>query len=156
MDQPLYNALRVVHLIALIAWLGLSTGAWLLMRRLRRQGVSDATLYPAFAKIVDGEHHALALLLVSGAALLAVVGLDVTKTLWFAAKTALIVFVILPIEGLDIAKIGAVKRDPSPERIAAYDRFLVWGGAALMIASVAIIALGKFRPMGWLKAPSGS
>jgi len=145
MNHPLYNALRVVHLVALVGWLGLSTGAWLLLRRLRGS-VERGVLWRAFGKIVDIEHVFLGLLLASGIALLAVVGFPYAKTLWFVIKLAIVMCVIVPIECADIAKTQWLAVDASPERIASYERFLLLAGAPIMLAALAILALAMFKP----------
>ncbi len=145
MNHPLYNALRVVHLVALVGWLGLSTGAWLLLRRLRGS-VQAGVLWPAFGKIVNLEHVFLGVLVASGVALLWVVDYPKTKALWLTIKLAIVMCVIVPIECADIAKTQWLAVDTSPERVASYERFLVWAGTPIMLAALAIIALAVFKP----------
>lgn len=145
MEPAFRTALRVVHLAALIGWLGFSTGAWLLVRRLERD-VRAEVLWPAFARVVDLEHLCLALLAGSGIALWATAPVPLAEQPWFLAKLGLLLGVVAPIEAVDLWRTARVARDPAPERVAAYRRFLVVGGSVLLTAAGAILALGKFRP----------
>jgi len=146
MDHPLYNALRVVHLLSLVGWLGLSTGAWLLLRRLERD-VKVETLWPAFAKVVDAEHCFLGLLIASGVALMFVVGVShLHRQLWFILKLAILLAIVIPVECGEIYLTSRLAREPSKERIASYKRFLWIGGSTILMAATVIVILGKFRP----------
>ncbi len=144
--KDLRAALLVVHLLSLAGWLGLSTGAWLLLRRIRGR-LPEEALWPAFARVVDLEHLCLLALLASGVGLAFVAGWKtMTAMLWFVLKLAAVMIVVVPIECADVVLTARVKADPSPERIARYERFLWWAGGALVATAVGIVALGKFRP----------
>jgi putative copper export protein len=142
----LHRSLLVLHLLSLAGWLGLSTGAWLLLRKI--EGKLDAeTLWREFGRIVNLEHVMLACLVASGAGLLVVAGAaDLMRTPWFVIKLALLLGVIVPIEAKDIVDTLVLVAQPTPERIAAYRRFIVWAGFAVIGAAIAIVVLAKFRP----------
>ncbi|MBI2932268.1 MAG: hypothetical protein HYY16_11505 [Planctomycetes bacterium] len=141
----LHRSLLVVHLLALVGWLGLATGAWLLLRRIESE-VKPEVLWRAFGKVVQAKHHFLGLLVASGLGLLGVVGFPFAKVLWFSLKMGILLCVIVPIECADVVQVARLIHDPSAERIARFRRFVAWAGAALIVAGVAIISLGKFRP----------
>ncbi len=143
----LYKCLVVLHIFSLVGWFGLSTGAWLLLRKIERD-TRPEVLWPAFAKVVDAEHHFLAVLILSGIGMAAMAGFGaMLHVLWFVLKLGIIMCVLIPVECADIVLTMRLKRDPSPERIAAYKRFLAYGGATIVAAALAIVVLAKFQPL---------
>lgn len=91
-----------MHLGALVAWVAIALGVQLVLSRARRGGrppdevAARRRLQPALL----AEHGALALLLVSGVALLEHRGWGLGHARWIALKVGLVVFLVLPLESI--------------------------------------------------------
>lgn len=99
-----FIALKIVHIGALIFWLGPSLGAWLMLGALRkREGeFTSATHlgYQVFIQMLILEHVAFVFLLASGIGMAALVfGIDQP---WLQWKLLIILLVIIPLEIADI------------------------------------------------------
>lgn len=98
--------IKLLHISGLILWLGPSGGAWLLVqlskRRLQQDSREFNALYRDFVKFFWIEHFGLLLLLLSGILLVMIEDFTVLGAAWIQIKLVLIVFVLLPIEALDI------------------------------------------------------
>ncbi|KPJ95906.1 MAG: hypothetical protein AMJ55_02905 [Gammaproteobacteria bacterium SG8_15] len=107
MDETFwFSFIKLLHISGLILWLGPSGGAWLLVqlskRRLDQQSVEFNELYRDFVKFFWIEHLGLVLLLGSGILLLSIYGFAALDWAWIQLKIALVVFILLPIEAVDI------------------------------------------------------
>lgn len=107
MDETFwFSFIKLLHISGLILWLGPSGGAWLLVqlskRRLDQQSVEFNELYRDFVKFFWIEHLGLVLLLGSGISLLSMYGVAALDWAWIRLKIALVVFILLPIEAVDI------------------------------------------------------
>jgi hypothetical protein len=157
-------ALKVVHLGALIVWLGPSGGAWLVLVLERRKcgdpSVASHYLYRGFLKLLWIQHAGVLVLLGSGLLLLYLYGFALLEYRWLQLKLLLVLLVILPIELGDIwfshARLPRLfaARDPSApytpqeERaLRAYHRYFVPIGLAILLPTVvAIMWLAVARP----------
>jgi len=154
---------KFLHLGGLILWLGPSGGAWLLLqlakRRLDPQGAEYQSLYRDFLPFFWVEHFGLAMLLGSGIFLLSLYGFPALEWTWLRAKLMLVLFVIVPIEILDIW-FGHIRlprwfssdRSSTDEKTGsdvykAYERkFVPISLPILLIAVVLILWLVSARP----------
>lgn len=97
---------KLLHIAGLILWLGPSGGAWLLVqlskRRLDQQSTEYRELYRDFVKFFWVEHFGLLLILGSGVLLALMYGNTLLALKWFQLKIALVLFVLLPLEVIDI------------------------------------------------------
>jgi hypothetical protein len=97
---------KVLHLGALVLWLGPSGGAWLVLmlarRRLGEPGVVTHYMYRGFLQMLWFEHLGLLLMLGSGALLLSMYGLSALGMTWLRLKLLLVLAVIIPIEIADM------------------------------------------------------
>ena len=100
----LFVALKILHIGALIFWLGPSLGAWFVLLALRKH-VGEITpaahlAYRIFIKTLILEHIAFVALLASGIGMACLVyGFNQP---WLQWKLFIIVFLIVPLEILDI------------------------------------------------------
>ena len=103
-SEALLPALKLLHIAALIFWIGPTLGAWwLLLAGTRHFGEPTPVsyfLYRAFLKTLWLEHAALGVLIASGFAL-AYYNQAFGWT-WLQAKLILIVLVVVPLESVDI------------------------------------------------------
>jgi hypothetical protein len=101
-----FPLLKLLHIGGLILWLGPSGGAWLLVqlskRRLDQQSIEYKELYRDFLNFFWVQHLGLFLLLGSGVLLLSMYGYAALDWTWIQFKIALVLFVVLPIEAMDI------------------------------------------------------
>lgn len=102
--EYLYGILKLLHLGALLLWIGPTLGGWWLLRcanhRFGEPGMVSQYLYSVFLKLLWLEHAALVVLLGSGLAMAFLydwIGAD-----WLYYKLILVVLVILPLELVDI------------------------------------------------------
>lgn len=99
-----FIALKIIHIGALVFWLGPSLGAWLMLGALRKQEgeFSRATHlgYKVFIQMLILEHVAFIFLLASGAGMAALV--FGTGQAWLQWKLLIILLAIIPLEIADI------------------------------------------------------
>lgn len=99
-----YNAVKLVHLGALVFWIGPTLGAWWMLRvanhRFGEPGMVSQHLYQAFLHLLWVEHMAFAALLLSGASLAWLHGWFGES--WLSLKLALVIVVVVPFELVDI------------------------------------------------------
>jgi len=99
-----YVALKIVHLGALLLWLGPALGAWWMLRcaihRFDDPGMVSHYFYRVFLRFVWFEHLALLVLLASGFALAGVT--QAFSTNWLQYKLLLVALVVIPLEIIDI------------------------------------------------------
>jgi hypothetical protein len=97
-----FPVVKVVHLGALVLWLGPSGGVWLaLMIERRRTGepnVISHHLYLAFLRTLWFQHLGVVLMLGTGVLLLSMYGTAALGLSWVKWKIGLIAAVIVPIE----------------------------------------------------------
>jgi len=98
------TALKLVHIGALVFWIGPTLGAWWMLRvanhRFGEPGMVSQHLYQAFLHVLWIEHSAFAVLLLSGAAMAWLQGWFGQP--WLTVKLLLVLAVVLPLELLDI------------------------------------------------------
>lgn len=101
-----FSAVKVLHLGALVLWLGPSGGAWLVLMLARRQvgepGVVTHYLYRGFLQMLWFQHLGLLMMLGTGILLLSIYGFDAIGMTWLKLKLALVLGVIIPIEIADM------------------------------------------------------
>lgn len=141
--------LLLFHLIGVIAWLGPSVGAWLMVLQARREGHGIRAL-EWFERIVRLEHAGLALLLVTGVGMLVFYGLWPPRS-WLLWKLGLVVLIVVPIEIGDLYLshlwLPRALKGPEPEGVAThYERWLWRAGVPLLLTAFAILLLAVFKP----------
>ncbi|NIW85709.1 MAG: DUF2269 family protein [Gammaproteobacteria bacterium] len=157
MDAGFWLAtLKVVHLSALVIWLGPSGGAWMVLALERREcgdpSVASHYLYCGFLRLLWLQHVGVLVLLGSGLLLLHLHGFAPLEYRWLQIKLLLVFLVILPIELADTwlghARLPRVfaAREPgtpyTPEELRAlrfYRRYFVPIGLALLLPTVVLI-----------------
>lgn len=101
-----FPIVKVVHLGALVLWLGPSGGAWLVLMLARREiGEPNAVshnLYLGFLRMLWFEHLGFILMLGSGVLLLSTYGFSAVGMTWLKVKLILVLVVISPIEIADM------------------------------------------------------
>ncbi len=148
--MELFFALKLLHLGALIFWLGPSLGAWLVLLALRRhQGeLTPAThlAYRVFLQMLMVEHVAFVVLLATGAAMVWLV--YSLQLPWLQWKLLLVLGLVIPLEIADIwygnirlprifARFNEQGYDSQQTRILRiYHRYIT--GAALVIIPVTV------------------
>ncbi|MBB6521244.1 DUF2269 domain-containing protein [Pseudoteredinibacter isoporae] len=98
-----YTLIKLLHIGALIMWLGPPLGAWLMLRQARASCQDETRLfeqYRLFYRLIALEHIALAFLLGSGLWMASEYSL--WSAPWLQQKLILVFAVLLPIELLDI------------------------------------------------------
>lgn len=98
-----YFLLKVIHLGALIFWLGPALGAWLVLKYANHKSHNSQTIaviYPVFFMMLSLEHIAFAALLTSGIAMAH--STDMWQTPWLHTKLSLLLLIIIPMEIIDI------------------------------------------------------
>jgi uncharacterized membrane protein len=101
-----FPIIKVVHLGALVIWLGPSGGAWMVLMLARRKAGEPSLvtqyLYRGFFQMLWLEHLGFFTMLASGVILLAMLGFEMTTARWLMLKLAILFLVILPIEAVDL------------------------------------------------------
>jgi uncharacterized membrane protein len=100
----IFIVLKILHIGSLIFWLGPSLGAWFILMPMRKQlgEITPAThlAYRIFIKMLILEHVAFVVLIISGIAMTSLVfGFNQP---WLQWKLLIILFLIVPLEILDI------------------------------------------------------
>lgn len=100
----IFIALKILHIGSLIFWLGPSLGAWFILMAMRKQlgEITPAThlAYRIFIKMLILEHVAFVALIASGIGMaILVFGFNQP---WLQWKLLIILFLIVPLEILDI------------------------------------------------------
>jgi hypothetical protein len=159
-----FPVVKVVHIGALVIWLGPSGGAWMVLMLARRRagepGLVTDYLYRGFFQMLWLEHLGFFTLLGSGAVLLGMYGFGAVETVWLKYKLLLVALVIVPVEIADLwfshrglPKIFASRRFDAPytEKEQAlldlyHRRFVPVALPILLTAVVAIMWLAAARP----------
>jgi uncharacterized membrane protein len=98
------DLLKVVHIGALVLWIGPTLGAWWMLRlashRFGEPGMVSQYLYQAFLDMLCLEHGACAALLLSGAAMAWLHGWFGQP--WLQVKLLLVLSLVVPLEVVDI------------------------------------------------------
>jgi hypothetical protein len=159
-----FPVVKVVHLGALVIWLGPSGGAWMVLMLARRKAGEPSLvthyLYRGFLQMLWLEHLGFFTLLASGIALLAMYGLGALEATWLQLKLAIVIFVILPIEIPDLwyshrrlPRIFASRRPDAPytaDELRVLDRyhrrFVPVFLPILLIAVVVVMWLAVAKP----------
>ena len=102
-STPLLNEialLHAIHLVALAAWVATALGVQLVLSRARRTGraADEVAARRRMQPALLAEHVALAVLVLSGFALLHHHGWGLGHARWIAVKVGLVVFLVLPLE----------------------------------------------------------
>ncbi len=149
-------ALKLIHLGALVLWLGPALGAWWLLMSANRQfgdpSPMSQHLYKTFLKIVWLEHIALGVLLLSGFLYASLAEFSLSEIAWLKYKLIVIALFVLPLEAADIwfshVKLQRLfsKHDPLQpytQETAALLGFYhgIFTRAALVILPPAVIAI---------------
>lgn len=121
-DATVVSVIKLVHLGALILWLGPGIGAWWMLRRalfrFDEPGMVSHFLYRAFLRLMWLEHVALAVLLGSGALLAALT--HAYDSDWFRYKLLLVALIVLPLEVIDVwfshVRLPAILRGRHPSQ----------------------------------------
>lgn len=98
-----YALIKLLHIGALIMWLGPPFGAWLMLRQAKKSGLDEAQLfeqYRLFYRLIALEHVALLFLLGTGVWMASQYSL--WSAPWLQQKLILVFAALLPIELLDI------------------------------------------------------
>jgi uncharacterized membrane protein len=100
----LFFSLKLIHISALIFWLGPSLGAWFVLLAMRKQQGEFTTAthlaYRIFIKMLILEHIAFVVLLATGISMIAC--LYDHPASWLQWKLLIVVVVIIPLEIADI------------------------------------------------------
>lgn len=101
-----FPVVKVLHIGALVLWLGPSGGAWLVLMTERRKSgepnIVSHHLYAGFLRMLWFQHLGILLMVGSGLMLLAMYGPGLLESTWLRWKLSLIVAVIIPIELSDM------------------------------------------------------
>lgn len=99
-----YLLVKVLHIAALVFWLGPSLGAWLVLVLAKQHARQDSALWQfchrSFVYLLTIEHLAFALLLGSGVVMWWLSGL--AMPLWLTQKLWLVLLLLVPLEIVDI------------------------------------------------------
>lgn len=148
-----YVGLKIIHLSALIFWLGPSLGGWLLLMLLRkREGEFNSATqlgYRLFIKLLLLEHVAFAALLGTGLTL--AWNFFGFQQSWLQWKLLLIITLIIPLEIFDIwygnVKLPRIFASPTltgytqaqSRQLHIYHRYIT--GAAIAIIPLTLLAI---------------
>jgi hypothetical protein len=101
-----FSIVKVIHLGALVFWLGPSGGAWMVLMLARHKAGEPSLvthyLYRGFFQMLWLEHLGFFTMLASGLVLLGMYGFGAIATTWLELKLALVVLIIVPIELADL------------------------------------------------------
>jgi len=155
---------KVMHVGALIMWLGPSAGAWLSLmigrRRYGEPGVASHYLYRGFLQILWLEHLGFLLMLGSGVLLLVIHGMPALGWGWLQLKLLLVLVVVIPLELMDmwfshrrLPQIFAAREPDAPYTLQEarvlhlYHRRFVPMALPVLLATVAVVMwLAMARP----------
>ncbi len=102
-----YAMLKLLHIGALVFWVGPGLGAWSLLRFSgmleRYESPLSRALYRVFIKLVAVEHLAFAVLLATGLGLARFHGFPQTTADWLGDKLLLVACILIPLEVVDMA-----------------------------------------------------
>lgn len=148
----LIAALRVLHDVALVAWVGAVAFSQARLMRARRRGLeaeiaARRRLMPALAV----EHAALAAAIAAGLASMSLHGWRLGYPRWLSIKIGLVAFLLVPLEGMHawvnhvwIARALAGSGESAPPLSRALDRGL---GMDDMVRALAALLLGVGVPV---------
>ena len=163
MPEWSFGLLKVIHISALLVWIGPTLGAWWMLRLASRRfgdpGMVSQYLYQAFLDLLWLEHGAFAALLLSGVSLAWLH--DAFGQPWLQLKLLLVLAIVVPLEVFDIW-LGHVRlprlfhhRHPSrpyskreTRLLALYHRRLTRTALWLMPPVVTLI-IGRAVGKGW-------
>ncbi len=147
-----YSLVKLIHLGALIFWLGPALGSWIVLKVCQHDGIAKealARLHRAFITTVVIEHVAFAALLVSGAYL--AFNFNMQTLPWLQFKLAIVGIVLIPLEVIDvwlanfkIAKIApkVIAGTASSKEQALYDFYHgTFTKLALVLVPVSVLAI---------------
>lgn len=101
-----FPIVKVIHLGALVIWLGPSGGAWMVLMLARRKAGEPSLvthyLYRGFFQMLWLEHAGFFALLASGIVMLGMFDFAMVQAKWLTIKLAILLLVILPIEVADL------------------------------------------------------
>ena len=159
-----FPIVKVIHLGALVIWLGPSGGAWMVLMLARHKAGEPSLvthyLYRGFFQMLWLEHLGFFTLIASGAVLLGMYGFGALEATWLKVKLALVLLVIIPIEVPDLwfshrglPEIFASRRPDAPyteseQRLldAYHRRFVPIFLPILLVAVVVIMWLAIAKP----------
>ena len=159
-----FPVVKVIHIGALVIWLGPSGGAWMVLMLARRKAAEPSLvthyLYRGFFQMLWLEHLGFFTLLASGIALLAMLGHGALQATWLQLKLAIVILVILPIEIPDLwyshrglPRIFALRRPDAPysadeQRVldSYHRRFVPIFLPILLLAVVVVMWLAIAKP----------
>lgn len=159
-----FSIVKVIHLGALVIWLGPSGGAWMVLMLARRKAGEPSLvthyLYRGFFQMLWLEHVGFFALLASGVTLLWMYGFDALDATWLRIKLAIVIAIILPIEVPDLwyshrglPRIFASRRPDAPyaeseKRVldAYHRRFVPILLPILLVAVVIVMWLAVAKP----------
>ncbi len=151
-----FPIVKVIHLGALVIWLGPSGGAWMVLMLARHKAGEPSLvthyLYRGFFQMLWLEHVAFFALLASGITLLWMYGFDAIDATWLKLKLAIVIAIILPIEVPDLwfshrglPQIFASRRPDAPytghekRLLDAYHRRFVPIFLPILLAAVVVV-----------------
>lgn len=142
------GVLKLLHLVGVILWLGSTIGAWVSYTAAVREG-QGARAAVWLERAIRVEHVGLGIAIASGVGLLFFYGYWPPSG-WILWKLVIFVAVVLPFEIADlwIAHVWlprALGTDPDRAR-ARIDQWILVGGAPVLLAAIAILALATIRP----------
>lgn len=151
-----FPIVKVIHLGALVIWLGPSGGAWMVLMLARHKAGEPSLvthyLYRGFFQMLWLEHVGFFALLASGITLLWMYGFGALDATWLKLKLAIVIAIILPIEVPDLwfshrglPQIFASRRPDAPytehekRLLDAYHRRFVPIFLPILLAAVVVV-----------------
>lgn len=155
-NRTLYSALKLLHLIGLVAWLGPSTGGYVLLMLARMRGGSAEALpmLGDYITLVDIEAGGLAVLVLSGLAL-RLLRPAYKDALWLKRKLLIVQYIFIPLEVANLYLCHFVLGGALEGRVGVirafliYDWFSILGAVLLGVTLPAVLILAVFKP--WVR-----
>lgn len=99
-----YSITKLIHIGALVLWLGPALGAWIVLKAVEKEEVSPITakVNRAFFAMITLEHVAFFVLLASGLYMATIGGWLQAESPWLIQKLWVIGLIIIPLEVVDI------------------------------------------------------
>lgn len=151
-----HNLFKLFHIVAIVIWLGPSTGGYLLIliSHIHKQPEVEMWLRREYVSLIYIETTGFLMLLSSGLGMLYSSRWALLKQWWLRTKLAIILIAILPIVALQFyiyhirVKRAFMTGKGMEEAIFLYDRFSIVAFLILALAVPAVFWLAVFKPKG--------